>query len=66
MLYLNQGEEYIQISGIVRQADVSQNNTVPSSLLADAKISYSGTGSVADANKTGWLARFFNSSVWPF
>ena len=66
LLYLNQGEEYIQISGIVRQADVSQNNTVSSSLLADARISYSGTGSVADANKAGWLARFFNSSVWPF
>ena len=66
LLYLNQGEEYIQISGIVRQADVGKNNTVSSNLLADARISYSGTGSIADANKTGWLARFFNSSVWPF
>ena len=65
LLYLNQGEEYIQISGIVRQADVGPRNTVASSLLADARITYSGTGAVADSNKMGWLARFFNSSLWP-
>jgi len=64
-LFLNQGDEYIQISGIVRQADVGQNNRVSSTLLADARIAYSGNGSVSDANKMGWLARFFNSELWP-
>lgn len=66
LIFLNQGEEYIQISGIVRQADIGSNNQVSSTQLADARITYSGTGAIADANKMGWLARFFNSAVWPF
>lgn len=65
-LYLNQGEEYLQISGIVRPSDVDQSNTVLSTSLADAKIVYSGKGTVANANKMGWMARFFNSELWPF
>ncbi len=65
-LTLNQGEEYIQISGIVRPQDVRTDNTVLSTLVADARIAYSGTGMLANANKPGWLAKFFNSPLWPF
>ena len=65
-LTLNQGEEYIQISGIVRPQDVSSFNTVLSTQVADARITYSGKGLLADANRQGWLARFFNSPLWPF
>jgi len=65
-MLLNQGEEYIQITGIIRPMDVSLNNTVSSTLIADARITYSGRGAVSDANKMGWLARFFNSQLWPF
>lgn len=63
---LNQGEEFIQISGIVRQQDVRPDNTILSTLVADARIAYSGKGSLADANHGGWLTRFFNSRYWPF
>ncbi|MEE9342590.1 MAG: flagellar basal body L-ring protein FlgH [Gammaproteobacteria bacterium] len=63
---LNQGDEYLQISGIVRAQDVTPQNTVLSTLVADARIAYSGKGSLANANRGGWLARFFNSSYWPF
>lgn len=65
-LTLNQGEEYIQIAGIVRPQDVSTNNTVLSTQVADARITYSGKGMVADSNRMGWAARFFNSPIWPF
>lgn len=65
-LTLNQGEEFIQISGIVRPQDVRTDNTVFSTLVADARIAYSGKGMLANANKPGWLARFFNSPIWPF
>ena len=65
-LTLNQGEEFIQISGIVRPQDVSTSNTVISTQIADARITYSGKGFLADSNQMGWLARFFNSPVWPF
>ena len=65
-LTLNQGDEYIQISGIVRPIDVRTDNTVLSGQVADARITYSGKGFVADSNKMGWLSRFFASALWPF
>jgi len=65
-LKLNQGDEYIHISGVIRTADIATNNTVTSDKLADAKISYSGKGTVDSSNRMGWLARFFNSAYSPF
>lgn len=66
VLNLNQGSEIIRISGLVRTVDVSPANTVLSTQIADATITYSGTGVVAEANQPGWLSRFFNSPFWPF
>lgn len=65
-LTLNKGEEFIQISGIVRPQDISTLNTVLSTQIGDARITYSGKGFLADANEMGWLAKFFNSPIWPF
>jgi flagellar L-ring protein precursor FlgH len=65
-LTLNQGDEYIRVSGIIRPQDIDASNTVASTKLADARISYSGTGAVHEANVMGWLARFFISPLWPF
>ena len=65
-LKLNQGDEFIHISGVVRPADVGTNNTVTSDKIADAHISYSGKGVIANANRMGWLTRFFNSVLSPF
>ncbi len=63
---LNRGEEFIRVRGLVRPEDVQPDNTVLSTRLADARITYSGTGELANANKQGWGARFFNSEYWPF
>lgn len=65
-LVLNQGEERVQISGVVRPEDIAPDNSVPSSRVADVKIVYAGNGALADANTQGWLSRFFNSPYWPF
>jgi flagellar L-ring protein precursor FlgH len=65
-LKLNQGDEFIHISGVVRPADVATNNTVTSDKIAEARISYSGKGVIANANRMGWLTRFFNSVLSPF
>ena len=63
---LSQGEEWIQISGIVRVADINPDtNAILSSQLADARIVYSGNGSVQSAATQGWLGRLF-SLVNPF
>jgi flagellar L-ring protein precursor FlgH len=64
-LKLNQGDEFIHISGVVRPADVATNNTVTSDKVADARISYSGRGVIDNSNRMGWLTRFFNSVFAP-
>lgn len=61
---INQGDEYIRLRGIVRPVDIQQDNTIDSYRIANASISYSGTGQVSDTNKQGWLSRFFNSGFW--
>ena len=63
---LNQGNEYIRLSGIIRPTDINPDNSVESTKIADATIMYTGEGALADANKIGWLARFFISAVFPF
>lgn len=65
-LELNQGKEYIRLTGLVREQDIATDNSISSTRIADARIAYSGTGVIGDANRPGWLARFFNSPIWPF
>lgn len=64
-LTLNNGDEYIRLTGVIRPKDINSNNTILSTKVANARIQYSGTGSFADANEQGWLTKFFNSSWWP-
>lgn len=63
-LTLNQGEEYVQVTGIVRPTDIGADNSIPSYKVADARITYSGNGVIPDANRAGLLARFF-MKLWP-
>ncbi|CAM3851201.1 Flagellar L-ring protein [Pseudomonas reidholzensis] len=63
---LNTGDELVRIAGLIRADDIATDNTVPSTRIADARITYSGTGSFADASQPGWLDRFFISPLWPF
>jgi flagellar L-ring protein precursor FlgH len=65
-LTLNTGDELVRIAGMIRADDIATDNTVPSTRVADARITYSGTGSFADASQPGWLDRFFISPLWPF
>ena len=59
------GAEWIRISGIIREADIGNNNTIPSTDVANARVEYSGTGQGYQAAKMPWLARFF-LTLWPF
>ncbi|HKM37054.1 MAG TPA: flagellar basal body L-ring protein FlgH [Thiopseudomonas sp.] len=65
-LTLNTGDELVRISGIIRADDISTDNVVSSTRIADARITYSGTGAFANASKPGWLDRFFLSPLFPF
>lgn len=64
-LTLNRGDEFVQVSGLVRQADIGPDNRVLSTRVADARITYSGKGEIARASRQGWLQRFF-STISPF
>ncbi len=63
---INQGREFLRIAGIVRPADILPDNSVPSFKIADARIDYRGTGAMDDANRQGWLSRFFQAPWMPF
>ncbi len=65
-LSLNQGSEFIRIEGLVRPADIAPDNTIDSTRVANARISYTGEGALAESNTKGWLSRFFSSPLWPF
>lgn len=58
---INRGQEFVRLTGIVRQDDVDPNNSVSSQKVANARIAYSGTGQVANSNRAGLLTRFFNA-----
>ena len=63
---INQGEEYVRMTGVIRPIDLAPDNSIPSSKVANANISYGGKGALADANAQGWLSRIFNSPWSPF
>ena len=65
LIRLNRGDEFIRFSGLVRPADISADNRVASTRVADADITYSGKGEIARASRQGWLQRFF-SVISPF
>ena len=60
-LHLNNGNEYVRLSGMIRPQDISANNVVQSSRIANAQIAYLGVGDVADTGQKGWLSRAFAS-----
>lgn len=64
-MLVSQGDEWIRFSGIIRLADIDQENTIPSSRVADAQIEYTGKGALQRSSKQGWLGRFFNM-ISPF
>ena len=63
---INQGDEYIRLAGVVRPIDIQSDDSISSSKVADARITYKGKGAVNDVNAQGWLSRFFNSPWLPF
>ncbi|MDJ0911167.1 MAG: flagellar basal body L-ring protein FlgH [Woeseiaceae bacterium] len=62
-LTINQGREFIRVTGVIRPNDIALDNTISSTRIANAQLAYSAKGALADANRMGWLSRFFNS-VW--
>ncbi len=62
---VNNENQLIILSGIIRPRDISDVNVIMSTFISDAKIAYSGSGIVDDRQRPGWLANLLNN-VWPF
>lgn len=62
---LSEGSETIRVAGTVRTDDISPDGTVQSKRLANAQISYVGTGDLANANRTPWGTNLLYQ-LWPF
>ncbi|EUJ10316.1 flagellar basal body L-ring protein [Methylophilaceae bacterium 11] len=54
---INGEKQTINIEGRVRPIDVDEKNTVLSTKIANAKITYVGNGVLADSQHKGWLSR---------
>ena len=57
---VGQGYEYVRLTGIVRPEDVNDKNGVESFKIAQANISYTGSGDLQDQTLTNWYWKFFN------
>jgi flagellar L-ring protein precursor FlgH len=62
---INQGSEFVRLSGIVDPRFVLPGNVVSSTQVADARLEYRGAGYIDEAQTMGWLSRAF-MSVMPF
>ena len=62
---INNEDQTMVITGLIRRVDIGFNNTISSNDIADANINYTGKGVISDEQNVGWLMRFF-AWVWPF
>ncbi|MEZ0323932.1 MAG: flagellar basal body L-ring protein FlgH [Hydrogenothermaceae bacterium] len=62
---VNDDNQVLLISGIVKPTDITQDNSVDSSRISDMYVEYNGEGYMADSAKPGWLAQFLKM-IWPF
>ncbi len=65
VMTFSQGDEWIQLTGIIRLSDIDADNRIASTRIADAKIAYAGSGAIQKSSQPGWLSRFF-TAVSPF
>ena len=65
LLTVNHEPQEITFSGVIRPTDIAADNTIPSSKVAQARISYGSTGALAAVTHEGWLSKTLDQ-VWPF
>jgi flagellar L-ring protein precursor FlgH len=62
---VNNEVQIIYLTGIIRPVDITAANTVSSTKILNARISYTGKGAISDKQKPGWGMRVLDN-VWPF
>ncbi|AQW84435.1 flagellar L-ring protein [Campylobacter pinnipediorum subsp. pinnipediorum] len=64
-LLINGEKQIIQITGVIRPYDISQNNEIDSRYIADAKILYKTEGDLDKSTKKPWGTKLIET-IWPF
>ncbi len=62
---VNNEVQIIYLTGIIRPVDITAANTINSSKILNARISYTGKGAITDKQSPGWAMRVLDY-VWPF
>ena len=62
---VNNENQIIYLTGIVRSYDITAANTIDSGNILNAQIAYTGKGAISDKQKPGWLMRILDNT-WPF
>jgi len=65
VVLVNNEEQHFYVSGVVRPIDIDQENSVKSSMIADAEIEFTGRGILSENQRQGWLSRLM-TYLWPF
>ncbi len=65
LVQVNNEEQVMVLSGMIRPRDINADNSIASYMIADARIFYSGQGVIANKQKPGWLSRGIDK-VSPF
>lgn len=62
---VNNEEQTMVLTGIIRPRDINFDNTISSRFIADAAITLTGEGVIADEQRVGWGSRLL-AWIWPF
>ncbi|WP_306535769.1 flagellar basal body L-ring protein FlgH [Geobacter sp.] len=62
---VNNEDQILILQGTIRPRDISPDNTINSTMIADARISYTGNGVISDRQRPGWLLNILDY-IWPF
>lgn len=65
IMMVNDEELHIYISGVIRPEDIEQDNSIRSSLVADAQIEFTGRGHLTRNQEPGWLTQILQA-INPF
>lgn len=62
---VNREKQLLLLRGVIRSEDITSDNTILSSQVANAEMIYTGDGIVNDKQGQGWMVRLLDY-VWPF
>jgi flagellar L-ring protein FlgH len=60
VVMINHEEYHLYISGVLRSPDIAPDNSIDSSLIADARVEFTGRGDIDDHVERGWLTKILD------